>query len=350
MEPSLRLAEDPASPARPDSPHALASLPPVIWPDGGRAIHVPAAPGRPTVLALHGWVMNRSAWAEAAFPLLSRGVGLLLPDLPGHGDAKPLPSSVAPRHFFPEVARRILLGLDALGLERVHLAGYSMGAAAGLSLLDAAPARFERTFLIGPLVGSSTGQLIHNSWGTFSRLCGNIGRALKGPHTGALLRVAPGLGLSSAAAPDAMVQRTADAFADGAHLPSESTFAPYTGTPASATELEVFLEGLVRTDLRTTLRSLRASSAVPYRRILAGPIGPVTFATGSLDALSPVSFVRRLARLTPTAVDPVQMLEGVDHVALSQAPAEVTRLLLGWLGEQSSDGALHAVDPSPLAR
>lgn len=309
-------------------------------------MHVPAAPGRPTILALHGWVMNRSAWADAAFPLLADGIGLLLPDLPGHGDAKPLPSSIGPRDFFPEIARRLVAGLDALGLQRVHLAGYSMGAAAAVSVLQIAPERVERTFLLGPLVGSSTGQLVHNSWATFSRLCGNIGRALQGPRNAALLRVAPGLGLSSAALPDALIQRTADAFADGAHLPSESTFAPYTGTPATATELEVFLEGLVRTDLRTTLRSLRASSAVPYRRVLAGPIGPISYATGELDALSPVSFVRRLSRLTPSADGHVHVLDGVDHVALSQAPAQVTQLLLGWLGEQPSARGLHAVAAS----
>lgn len=346
MESSLRPTEAPASPALPDSPQALASLAPVILPDGGRAIHVPAAPGRTTVLFLHGWVMNRSAWAEAAFPLLERGFGVVCPDLAGHGDAKPLPSSVKPQDFFPEIARRLLGGVETLGLSRFSLAGYSMGAAAAIALLDAAPGRVERTFLLGPLVGPSESQLVRNSWSNFSRFCGNIGRALKGPHAGALLRAAPALGVGSSPLPDFMVQRVADAVADGERLPFESAFASYAGVAAAATELEVFLDGLMRTDLRTTLRSLRASRTLPYRQILARETAPVTFATGSLDALSPPAFVERLVRLTPSASGALALIPGADHVALSQAPAEVSQLLLGWLGEQPQVRGLHAVAAS----
>lgn len=345
MEPSSRPASADASPERPADAHALALLPPVILPDGGRAIHVAAAPGRPTVLFLHGWVMNRSAWAAAAQPLVEHGFGVVCPDLAGHGDAKPLPSSVRPRAFFPEIARRLLAGLDTLGIGRFSLAGYSMGAAAALAILDAAPGRAERTFLLGPLMGPSEGQLVRNSWSNFSRFCGNIGRALKGPHAGALLRAAPGLGVGSSPLPDAWVQRAADAIADGERLPYESAYASYVEVPPSATELEVFLDGLRRTDLRTTLRSLRASRTLPYRKILSRESAPITFATGSLDALAPPAFVERLVRLTPAARG-FELIPDADHVALSQAPAEVTRLLLGWLGEQPSMGSLHAVAAS----
>lgn len=336
MEGSLRRAEPDPGPA---SPRELAALPPLVWPEGGRVIHVPALPGRPTVLLLHGWVMNRSAWATAAFPLLAGGVGLLMPDLPGHGDAKPLPSSVKPRAFFPTIARRLVAGLDALGIERVSLAGYSMGAAAALCLLDEAPSRVDRLFLLCPLVGASTSQIIHNRWASFSRLVGNVRRALSGPHGGALWRVAPGLGVSSLPAPDRVVQHTAEVFADGSWLPQESRFDTYVDASPEATELEVFLEGLRRTDLRTTLRSLRASRTVSA----AGPLGEwrgeIKLATGSLDALSPPGFVRRIAgAVHPTRraeAAAVSILEGVDHVALSQAPHEVTRLLFEWLGEPS---------------
>src|SRR5690606_32978933 len=187
----------------------------------------------------------------------AEGVGLLMPDLPGHGDAKPLPSSVKPRAFFPTTARRLLAGLDALGIERVSLAGYSMGAAAALCLLEQAPSRFDRLFLLCPLAGASSSQIIHNRWHSFSRLVSNVRRALSGPNAGALWRVAPGLGVSSLPSPDRLVQHTAEVFADGSWLPQESRFDTYVDASPEATGLEVLLEGLPRTDLRTTPPPLR---------------------------------------------------------------------------------------------
>lgn len=327
MEPS-----SPHAVSRPSSAEALAIHPPLTWPEGGRAIYVPAEQGQPTVLFLHGWVMNRSAWAEAAAPLLARGYGLLLPDLPGFGEARELPSDVSPRAYFPEVARRLLLGMDSLGLDQVALAGYSMGGTTALALMRAAPERFPHALLLGPLVGSSVFQVAHNSWSSFTRLCGNIGRALRGPHARSLLRAVPGLALAGAPSPGGLVHWVAETSADGTRLPAESRFGSFVGTGPGC-EIDVFLGGLVRTDFRTTLRSLRASHTLPYAQILAGYRGALTLATGSLDALSPPRFMQRLARLAPASGGRMHVVEGADHVALSQTPGEVSRLLLRWLDE-----------------
>lgn len=49
-----------------------------------------------------------------------------------------------------------LLGLlDALGLERAHLVGNSLGGAIALHLLMEAPERFGRVVLMGPVGGLS---------------------------------------------------------------------------------------------------------------------------------------------------------------------------------------------------
>src|SRR5690606_6008319 len=86
-------------------------------------------------------------------------------------------------------------------------------------------------------------------------------------------------------------------------------------------------------------RSLRASRTVSAAGVLSEWRGELKLATGGLDALSPPGFVRRIAgHAHPTRraeAAAVSILEGVDHVALSQAPHEITRLLFEWLGEPS---------------
>lgn len=321
-------ARRPVPRPRPLTPWALAHARPVLLPEGGCALHVPPSqPGRPTVLLLHGWAMNRSAWVEAAHPLLARGYGLVLPDLPGHGEARALPADVPAERLFDAAARRVLLALDALGLERVPVAGYSMGATVALALLRHAPERFERALLLGPLVGPPARQLARAPRPLLRRLGGNVLRALRGPQGPVLRRAALGLLAHALPLPAGWQRRVAARLADGERLPARSTFHAYLGL-AGRCETEVFLEGLARTDFRTTARYLSAAArSGPLHDAFERFRGPVVLATGALDALAPHGFCSRYA---PPRT-PLVRIADADHVALSQAPREVTALLVSWL-------------------
>ena len=105
------------------SPELLASQMSFRASDGIELAVTIAGSGPPLIL-LHGWTSSRAAWAPL-LPLLAARHQLICPDARGHGDSRLAPDSR------PDVARlaadlRELLG--HLGLDRVVVAGHSMGA------------------------------------------------------------------------------------------------------------------------------------------------------------------------------------------------------------------------------
>ena len=81
-----------------------------------------------------------------AAPLVERGVRIVAPDGPGFGGSEPLPDPDA--YAVPELATRTWALGDALGLERVLLAGHSWGGAIACHMAAAAPARVRALVLL----------------------------------------------------------------------------------------------------------------------------------------------------------------------------------------------------------
>ena len=84
--------------------------------------------GRP-VVCLHGFLGRGSDW-EALAPRLG-DVCLYALDLPGHGEAIGAPRTAS---VFETAAASVMATLDAAGLGRVPLVGYSMGGRLALYL------------------------------------------------------------------------------------------------------------------------------------------------------------------------------------------------------------------------
>lgn len=102
--------------------------------------HVSWGEGSPLLL-IHGFTGNRDAWSHLR-PLLGSRYRVLAPDLPGHGE-----SPIAADTTFHGTVERLLVLLDAQGLERVDVAGYSLGARVALGLCLFAPDRVGRLVL-----------------------------------------------------------------------------------------------------------------------------------------------------------------------------------------------------------
>lgn len=105
--------------------------------------------GEPLLL-LHGTGPG-TAGARNFRPLLPslRAYRCLMPDLIGFGDSShpdTLPAGQGP--WFARRTEGVLQLLDALGLDRVHVAGHSYGARVALELLRRAPDRFRRVVLL----------------------------------------------------------------------------------------------------------------------------------------------------------------------------------------------------------
>ena len=93
------------------------------------------------LLLIHGFTGNREAWSHLR-PLLGSRHRVLAADLPGHGE-----SPIAADTTFHGTVEQLLQLLDAQGLERVDVAGYSLGARVALGLCLRAPERVGRLIL-----------------------------------------------------------------------------------------------------------------------------------------------------------------------------------------------------------
>ncbi|QQP98942.1 alpha/beta fold hydrolase [Lysobacter enzymogenes] len=101
----------------------------------------------PKLLALHGWLDNAASYVPLA-PWFD-GFDLVAPDLPGHGASSHLP--VAGEYSLVVAARAALAVADALGWERFHLLGHSLGGATASFVAAAVPQRVDRLLLVEAL-------------------------------------------------------------------------------------------------------------------------------------------------------------------------------------------------------
>lgn len=106
--------------------------------------------GEIPVLALHGWLDNALSFAPL-WPLLDT-LDLVCLDFPGHGESPPRPA--AARYHFDDYVFDVLAAADALGWERFHLLGHSLGGAVASVTAAACPERVVSLSVIeglGPL-------------------------------------------------------------------------------------------------------------------------------------------------------------------------------------------------------
>jgi len=104
------------------------------------------------VVLVHGFGGDKDNWTLYA-PYLKDRYRVIACDLPGFGEND---RSLAPDHSGAAQARRVIAFLDALGIERCHLGGNSMGGLIALHCALEAPARlasltlFNNAGVLGP--------------------------------------------------------------------------------------------------------------------------------------------------------------------------------------------------------
>ena len=106
------------------------------------AVWGPDDPAAPTLLAVHGITASHLAWAAVARAL--PGWRVVAPDLRGRGRSVGLPGPWGMARHADDVAAV----LDHLGLDRVSVAGHSMGAFVVAALAFRHPNRVSRQLLV----------------------------------------------------------------------------------------------------------------------------------------------------------------------------------------------------------
>jgi 2-succinyl-6-hydroxy-2,4-cyclohexadiene-1-carboxylate synthase len=105
------------------------------------------------VVLLHGFTGSSASWGPV-LPGLAERHRVVAVDLLGHGESD-APDDPG-RYAMPRVAADIAALLDQLGVERAHLAGYSMGGRLALYLALASPERWRSLILESSSPGLAT--------------------------------------------------------------------------------------------------------------------------------------------------------------------------------------------------
>jgi pimeloyl-ACP methyl ester carboxylesterase len=152
----------------------------------GRLSTFEAGSGEPLVL-LHGLGATKAEFLPTV-PALAPGFRTIAVDLPGFGDSdKPFPAAYNARFF----ARWVEALLDALGLDRVHLLGHSMGGRVAIEVGMRHPDRIKRLVLMTP----SMAWLAQRPWASALKLVrpelGFLQPAPRGVVEGVIKRIVP---------------------------------------------------------------------------------------------------------------------------------------------------------------
>ncbi|WKX70116.1 alpha/beta fold hydrolase [Streptomyces sp. XD-27] len=102
------------------------------------------------VIAVHGWLSDRAAYAAVLPHIDRRAFTYALPDLRGYGEARDIPGD----YTTAEAAGDLLALADHLGWDRFSLVGHSMGGAVAQRVVAAAPQRVRRMVGLAPVPAS----------------------------------------------------------------------------------------------------------------------------------------------------------------------------------------------------
>jgi pimeloyl-ACP methyl ester carboxylesterase len=159
------------------------------------------------LFCIHGITANARAF-DAIATALAPEIGVIAPDLRGRGDSDKPDGPYGVRTH----ASDMLAVLDALRLERVTIAGWSLGSLIGLHLAAAQPERVERLILLDPPLIA----LRDEARESLGRLQGRLSRTYPDMDTAiATMRATPLLGGVWDEAAEAYVRADLEQLPDG---------------------------------------------------------------------------------------------------------------------------------------
>ncbi|HJZ08310.1 MAG TPA: alpha/beta fold hydrolase [Trebonia sp.] len=248
----------------------------------------------PALVLLHGVGHRRQAW-QPVLDLLTPHRTVIMVDLPGHGDSPPLRTEG--RAAIRAIADEIVAFFDALGLDRPHVAGNSLGGA--LALAAGARGRAATVTTLSPA------GFWANPWQygyaraafRFAQRAGAVGR----PQILALARIPLTCGLTQAA---------------------------FVARPSNITPEHATADALAFLRARDAVYAILADREIFTDTVPASV--PVTIGWGTRDRMLPPSQARVAMRRLPHAR--FVPLPGCGHVPMTDDPVLVASVLLDGSG------------------
>lgn len=274
----------------------------------------------PTVVLIHGFVLNLSSWVHQRRALVDAGYRVVSYDQRNHGASQ---VGELERCTIDQLAMDLRAVLDATTPEgQLVLVGHSMG---GMTIMSFAGRyqQYTRARVAGAaLIATSAGgdSLVRLGLGqVFDRIIARLGPGFLG-RLGDQEAVWGGLRLGGRAIEERLVQY----YAFGQPVPRE--LLRKVATMVFGTRLETigaFLPELDELDIRASLPGLRET--------------PVLIVAGSADKMTPPEHSVALAEALPTAEHVV--VPGVGHILYLERPGPVTDAIFGLLERTRGDDA-----------
>jgi len=265
----------------------------------------------PPVLAVHGLGATKGSFLPTVVGLSSRFRTIAV-DLPGFGDSSKPIAAAYDASFFAAACIELL---DALGLERVHLIGNSLGGRVALEIALRHPDRVGRLALLAPALAWRRPR----PWAPLLRLTR--------PELG-LVQLAP------RGVVEAVVRPLVPGADDGWRAAGVDEFLRTYLTPAGraafyAAARHIYLDEPHGKDgFWPRLATLRADAL---------------FVWGRRDRLVPIAFARHVANAVPHAR---QLELDCGHVPQIERPAQTNAAICAFLAEAASD-APRAISARP---
>jgi 3-oxoadipate enol-lactonase len=251
----------------------------------------------PVICLAHALSADGGVWAEQVPPLLAAGWRVLRLDMRGHGGSSP-GAEVA--YDMAGLARDVIRVLDALGLERVHFAGLSIGG------------------MIGQVLGLDHAERFHSLM-----LCDTAPTTIPGGKATWDERFAA---IAAAGSVEPLADATMERWLTERFRAVDPGRWEQVRRTVAGTTTGGYIGGgaaILHFDVRDRLPSLRLPTLVVW---------------GDEDPGTPPEGNELIADLVPGAERHV--FAGARHVPMVEYPEQFAGVMLGWLTRQTQDLAL----------
>jgi pimeloyl-ACP methyl ester carboxylesterase len=260
----------------------------------GKVATMSGGSGR-TIVMLHGLGATKIEFLPTLAEMAPEGWRIVAIDLPGYGDTdKPFPASYDAAFF----SKWVVATLDALGIERTHVLGHSMGGRVALEVGMRAPDRTDRLVAMTP----SMAWIAERPWAPWLKL------------------VRPELGI---------LQPTPKPFVDGVVRRLVPDSDHHLVAPALDEFMRAYLTPRGRVAFYASARNIYLENPEKFWDRLETLAPESLFIWGRRDTLVPIGFARHVRRRLPDATH-VELDCG--HVPQLECPRKVHGAIGRFLG------------------
>ncbi|MGB9786325.1 MAG: alpha/beta fold hydrolase [Infirmifilum uzonense] len=243
--------------------------------DGVKLHYVVAGEGRP-IFFVHGLGESFLTWRPQITFFKDKGFRVIALDLRGHGESQ-VPSKRVTMEGFALDVQSVL---EAEGIEKAYMVGYSMGALVLLEFYKVSQTFFDKLVL----------------------------EATAPEYPPAMTEILENMSMHEIA------QQVAE----------------FAVSPVASQELKREIYEIVsRTDKRVYIQSAETATEKSYRSIIQSLKVPTLFISGELDYISPPEVVEEMSRLVSNSRKVV--MRGVGHMPHREKPDEYNSILLEFL-------------------